>query len=83
MYFYGKIWIESLYNISTQSRIIGAVRGAHSKLWGTTPPVFSSNAPRKYDKRFGTHAIVWFTGRKNAYIPNVMAIFPIEMISIK
>ena len=39
---------------STQSRIIGAVRGAHSQLWGTTLPVFSSYAPRKFDKRFGT-----------------------------
>ena len=42
----------------TQSRIIGAVRVAHSQLWETTLPVFSSYAPRKYDRRFGTPAIV-------------------------
>ena len=36
--------------------------GAHSQLWETTLLVFSSYAPRKYDKRFGTPAIVWFTG---------------------
>ena len=42
----------------TQSRIIGAVRGAHSQLWWTIFPVFSPYAPRKYDKRFGTPAIV-------------------------
>ena len=47
----------------TQSRIIGAVRGAHSQLWETTLPVFSSYAPRKYDKKFDTPAIVWNTGR--------------------
>ena len=47
---------------AAQSRIIGAVRGAHSQLWETTLPVFSSYAPSKYDKRFGTPAIVWFTG---------------------
>ena len=39
---------------STQSRIIGAVRGAHSQLWGTIIPVCSPCDPRKYDKRFGT-----------------------------
>ena len=43
---------------SAQSRIIGAVRGAHSQLWETTLPVFSPYAARKYDKRFGTPAIV-------------------------
>ena len=42
----------------TQSRIIGAVRRAHSQLWGTTLPVYSPYALRKYDKRFGTPAIV-------------------------
>ena len=42
----------------TQSRIIGAVRGALSRLWETIIPVFSPYAPRKYDKRLGTPAIV-------------------------
>ena len=42
----------------TQSRIIGAVRGAHSQLWETTLPVFSPYALRKYDMRFGTPAII-------------------------
>ena len=82
----------SHYN-STQWRIIGAVRGAHSQLWGTIIPVCSLYAARKYDRRFGTPAIVWFTGwnytympnvwftgRKNAYMSNVMAIFPIKII---
>ena len=46
----------------TQSRIIGAVRGAHSQLLGTIIPVCSLYAARKYDRRFGTPAIVWFTG---------------------
>ena len=41
-----------------QSRIIGVVRGAYSQLWGT---VCSLHAARKYDRRFGTPAIVWFT----------------------
>ena len=48
--------------LTTQSRIIGAVRGAHSQLWGTIIPVCSLYAARKYDRRFGTPAIVWFTG---------------------
>ena len=48
---------------TTQSRIIGAVRGAHSQLWETTLPVFSPYAPRKYDKRFGKTAIFLFTRR--------------------
>ena len=39
---------------TTQSRIIGAVRGAHSQLWGTIIPVCSLYAARKYDRRFGT-----------------------------
>ena len=43
---------------TTQSRIIGAVRGAHSQLWGTIIPVCSPYAPRKYDRRFGTPPIV-------------------------
>ena len=43
---------------STQSRIIGAVRGAHSQLWGKIIPVCSLYAARKYDRRFGTPAIV-------------------------
>ena len=43
---------------ATQSRIIGVVRGAHFQLWGTIFPVCSPYAPRKYDKRFGTPAIV-------------------------
>ena len=43
---------------TTQSRIIGAVRGAHSQLWGTIIPVCSLYAARKYDSRFGTPAIV-------------------------
>ena len=42
----------------TQSRIIGAVRGAHSQLWGTIIPACSLYAARKYDKKFGTPAIV-------------------------
>ena len=55
----GKVWITSGYSVYfTQSRIIGAVRGAHSQLWGTIIPVCSPYAPRKYDKRFGTPAIV-------------------------
>ena len=29
------------FRSTTQSKIIGAVRGAHSQLWGTTLPVFS------------------------------------------
>ena len=41
-----------------QSRIIGAVRGAHSQLWETIIPVCSLYAARKYDRRFGTPAIV-------------------------
>ena len=44
--------------LPTQSRIIGAVRGAHSQLWGTIIPVCSLYAARKYDRRFGTPAIV-------------------------
>ena len=32
--------------ILIQSRIIGAVRGAHSQLWGTILPVFSIYAAR-------------------------------------
>ena len=44
--------------VTTQSRIIGAVRGAHSQLWGTIIPVCSLYAARKYDRRFGTPAIV-------------------------
>ena len=56
---------------TTQSRIIGAIRGAHSQLRETTLPVFSLYAPRKYDMRFGTPAIVWFTGRNYTYMPNV------------
>ena len=68
---------------STQSRIIGVVRGAHSQLWGTTLPLVSPYAPRKYDKRFGTQAIVWFTGRKNPYTPNVTDIIPIVIMSRK
>ena len=43
---------------ATQSRIIGAVRGAYSQLWGTIVPVCSLYAARKYDRRFGTPAIV-------------------------
>ena len=43
---------------NTQSRIIGGVRGAHSQLWGTIIPVCSLYAARKYDRRFGTPAIV-------------------------
>ena len=43
---------------TTQSRIMGAVRGAHSQLWGTIIPVCSLYAERKYDMRFGTPAIV-------------------------
>ena len=42
----------------TQSRIIGAVRGAQSQLWEIIIPVRSLYAPRKYDMRFGTPAIV-------------------------
>ena len=42
----------------TQSRIIGAVRGARSQLWGTIIPVCSLYAARKYDRKFGTPAIV-------------------------
>ena len=46
-------------NGTTQSRIIGAVRRAHSQLWGGTFfPVCSLYAARKYDRRFGTPAIV-------------------------
>ena len=44
--------------LTTQSRIIGAVRGTYSHLWETTLPVSSQYAPRKYDKRFGTPAII-------------------------
>ena len=43
---------------NTQSRINGAVRGAHSQLWGTIIPVYSLYAARKYDRRLGTPAIV-------------------------
>ena len=52
------LYIGVELNIITQSRIIGAVRGAHSQLWGTIIPVFSLYAARKYDRRFGTPAIV-------------------------
>ena len=60
-----KIWINMLLFANailiwcTQSRITGAVRGAHSQLWGTIIiiPVCSPYAPRKYDRRFGTPAI--------------------------
>ena len=55
---------------NTQSRIIGAVRGSHYQLYGTIFPVFSPYAPRKY-KRFGTPAIVRFTGRNLIYMSNV------------
>ena len=44
--------------ITSQSRIIGAVRGANFQFWGRTLPVFCPYTPRKYDKRFGTPAIV-------------------------
>ena len=51
--------VMSLFQVClTQSRIIGAVRGAHSQLWGTIIPVCSLYAARKYDRRFGTPAIV-------------------------
>ena len=59
-----KIWKDNQVALSkfckdtTQSRIIGAVRGAHSQLWGTFIPVCSLYAARKYDRRFGTPAIV-------------------------
>ena len=46
------------YDFTSQSRIIGAVRGAHSQLWGTIISVCSLYAARKYDRRFGTPAIV-------------------------
>ena len=46
----------------TQSKIIGAVRGAHSRLWETIIPVCSPYASRKYNKKFGTPAIVLSTG---------------------
>ena len=46
------------HECTTQSRIIGAVRGAHSQLWITIIPVCSPYAPRKYDIRIGTPAIV-------------------------
>ena len=45
-------------HVTAQSRIIGAVRGAHSQLWGTITPVCSLYTARKYDRRFGTPAIV-------------------------
>ena len=32
--------------------------GGHSQLWGTIIPVCSLYAARKYDRRFGTPAIV-------------------------
>ena len=35
-----------VFNSVTQSRIIGAVRGAHSQLWGTIIPVCSLYAAR-------------------------------------
>ena len=44
--------------LTTQSRIIGTVRGAHSQLWGTIIPVCSLYAAREHDRRFGTPAIV-------------------------
>ena len=44
--------------ITIQSRIIGAVRGAHSQLRGTTIPVCFPYDPRKNDKRFGTPAFI-------------------------
>ena len=37
-------------NETTQSRIIGAVRGALCQLWVTIIPLFSPYSPRKYDK---------------------------------
>ena len=53
-------------------------------------------ASRKYDKRFGTYLIVWFTGenqtympsvwltgRKNPYTPSVTAIISIVTMSRK
>ena len=43
---------------TTQSRIIGAVRRAHSQLWGTIIPVCSLYSARKSDRIFGTPAIV-------------------------
>ena len=49
---------KQVFNVTTQSRIIGAVRGGHSQLWGTIIPVCSLYAARKYDRRFGTLAIV-------------------------
>ena len=48
------LWLRMM----TQSRFIGAVRGTHSQLWGTITPVSSPYAARKYDRRFGTPAIV-------------------------
>ena len=51
-------YTHNLPTAPTLSRIIGVVREAHSQLWVTVIPVFSPYAPRKYDKRFGTPAIV-------------------------
>ena len=48
---------EIICRCGTQSRIIGAVRGAHSQLWGTIIPVCSLYSARKYDRRFGTPAL--------------------------
>ena len=45
-------------SFTTQSRIIGAVQGAHSQLGGTIIPLCFPYAPGKYDKRFGTPANV-------------------------
>ena len=54
---------EKNINPTTQSRIIGAVREAYSQLWVSVILVFSPYDPRKHDKRFGTPAIIWLTGR--------------------
>ena len=45
-------------SLTTQSRIIDAVRGDHSQLWATIIPACSLYAARKYDRRSGTPAIV-------------------------
>ena len=52
------VLFELISVYSTQSSIIGAVRGAHSQLWRTIIHVYSPCAPRKHDKRFGTPVIV-------------------------
>ena len=72
--FYGdrvRVWYEnSLYNFILETDVINS---------------YSTNSQTVSRQHIGwvNEVINWSTGRKNAYMPNVMAIFSMEMISRK